>query len=134
MSDIYIGYGKNMQQTTFALMEAADIASRLSSGMTVCIKPNLVVARPADGCATTHPEIVEGIIQYVQQAGVKKIIIAEGSWVGDSTERAWRSCGYADLAQKYGVTLVDTKKDKVTQRRCEDMKISVCDTPAHADY
>jgi uncharacterized protein (DUF362 family) len=48
------------------LMEKADIAQALDKGKRVVIKPNLVVSRPANGGATTHPEIVEGIIIYLK--------------------------------------------------------------------
>ena len=49
------------------------------------IKPNLVAPSEAFLGATTHPEIVAGIIEYLQEAGFKNIIMLEGSWVGDKT-------------------------------------------------
>lgn len=36
------------------------------------IKPNLVVAREASSGATTHPELVEGVIVYLQEKGYQK--------------------------------------------------------------
>lgn len=134
MPDIYISYGTDLPEITYEIMKAAGIADRLSPGMTVGIKPNLVVARPADGGATTHPEIVEGIIRYVQDAGVRSIVILEGSWVGDSTQRAFRECGYAALAERYGVTLIDTKRDRVVTRACRGLSLSLCESALKADY
>lgn len=52
---------------------------RLSPTAKVCIKPNLVVSRLADTGSTTHPEIVESILQYLQAHSIKHIVIAEDS-------------------------------------------------------
>lgn len=134
MADITINYGENMQQMTAELMQSENIAEQIKSGDQVCIKPNLVVSRPADGGATTHPEIIEGIILYLQENGIKNIIIAEGSWVGDSTRRAFDSCGYTSLSKKYGVPLIDTKSDDVIKLKFEDLALGVCKTVAAADY
>jgi len=134
MAQIYLNYGDNLQEMTYTLMEAADIAARLNTSMKVCIKPNLVVSRPAGDGATTHPEIVEGIIRYLQDHGVDNICIAEGSWVGGSTKRAFENCGYTAISKQCGVPLVDTKKDKVLKRKYEGLDLGICETIAAADY
>lgn len=134
MPDIYINYGTNLPAVTYEIMKAANIAARLRPDMTVGIKPNLVVSRPADGGATTHPEIVEGIIRYLQDNGIGSIAIVEGSWVGDSTQQAFRNCGYTALAEKYGVTLVDTKRDKVVAREYKGLSLNLCESPLKVDY
>lgn len=134
MADIYINYGTKLPEITGEIMEAAGIAGRLGPGMTVGIKPNLVVARPADDGATTHPGIVEGIIRYVKDAGVRNITILEGSWVGDSTRRAFQNCGYAALAERYGVKLVDTKKDRSIERSYKGLSLNLCESVLGVDY
>ena len=134
MADLYINYGKDIQQMTYQLMERAKINERISSGMKVCIKPNLVVSRPADGGATTHPEIVEGIIQYLQEYGVKSIAITEGAWVGDSTTRGFDNCGYSALFHRYGVELIDTKRDHTVKISSNGFELLVCESIHKADY
>lgn len=134
MPDIYINYGTNLPEITYELMKAAGIAERLKPGMTVGIKPNLVVSRPAEGGATTHPGIVEGIIRYVQDAGVRSVSILEGSWVGDSTQRAFRSCGYTAVAERYGAALIDTKHDRVVTRESKGLSLSLCESALRVDY
>ena len=76
----------------------------------ILIKPNLVTPQPADFGGTTHPEIVSGIIEYLQENGYDDITVAEGSWAGDSTEEAAEYCGFYALCEKYGVPFIDTKK------------------------
>lgn len=134
MSRIYINYGTNLQEITYELMKEADIASRLNSDMSIGIKPNLVVSRPASEGATTHAEIVEGIIQYLQDQGIYKISIIEGSWVGDSTQRAFVNCGYSVLSEKYKVKLIDTKGDKAIGKESMGLTLNVCESALSVDY
>ena len=131
---IFIHYGTRMPEMTCALMEAADVSTHIQSSMNVVIKPNLVVSRPANDGATTHPEIVEGIIRYLKDHGVGNITIAEGAWVGDSTERAFKNCGYTSLAARYGVKLIDTKKDRVVKKSSHGLEIGLCESLVIADY
>lgn len=134
MADIFINYGSSPKEMTIALMQQANIAAQLHPSMKVCLKPNLVVARPASGGATTHPEIVEGVIVYLQSHGIKNITIAEGSWVGDSTKRAWELCGYRTLAQSYGVRLLDTKSDETVRVMSQGLALTLCKSAVQADY
>ncbi|MFU0828536.1 MAG: hypothetical protein ACFWTJ_13590 [Lachnoclostridium sp.] len=134
MADIYINYGINLKEMTYELMDIAKIADKLNPSMKVGIKPNLVVSRPAKEGATTHPEIVEGIICYLKDWGINNITILEGAWVGDSTQAAFRNCGYTALAEKYGVKLLDTKRDKVVKVQAKDILFSVCDSALNVDY
>jgi len=116
------------------LMDAANVRQSLFPSMRVCIKPNLVAASPAEEGSTTHPSVVEGIIQYLLDCEVHNIVIAEGSWVGASTARAWDVCGYAALARRYPIRLVDTKTDTVVRKKAGQLALSLCETPLYTDY
>ena len=132
---IYINYGTDPARMAEELLERADADSLIRPGFRVTVKPNLVVARFAEGGATTHPEIIEGIIRFLQKRGVRDITIAEGASIGVSTARAYDECGYAALAKKYGVKLVDTKRDMaiaVKNARFEGLKI--CESAVNTDF
>ena len=80
-------YGEDYKEMTKQLLEAADLIGRLpDKNCRIGIKPNLVAPTPAFLGATTHPEVVSGIIEYLQEHGCRNLTIAEGSWVGDCTE------------------------------------------------
>jgi uncharacterized protein (DUF362 family) len=100
----------------------------------VSIKPNLVVSRPANNGATTHPEVVEGIILFLMDFGIKKIKIIESSWVGDSTRRAYKNCGYEELARKYDIPLIDLKNDSCTVHSHNGYEIDLCDEALKTDF
>ena len=110
---IFITYGKDARDMAIDLLKAANIADEIPKGAAIGLKPNLVVAdRPENG-ATTHTGIVIGIIEYLQEHGFTNISIIEGSWLGDSTVRAFSTCGYNEISKKYNVKLFDLKKDSV---------------------
>jgi uncharacterized protein (DUF362 family) len=85
------------------LLETAGTGSRPAPGAKVLLKPNLVTDHPAPTGATTTLEVVAGAIEFLQDCGVADITVAEGSWTGCPTERAFRACGYLELARRYGV-------------------------------
>jgi uncharacterized protein (DUF362 family) len=134
MPTIYVNYGTDLARMAGELLEGAHVADRLDAGMRAAIKPNLVVARPAAGGATTHPEIIEGIICYLRDHGIREIFIIEGSWVGDDTKRAFQTCGYAALADRYGVRLVDTKSSPSVRLEAHGMQLAVCRVALETDF
>ncbi len=78
---------------------------------------------PAEDGGTTHPEVVAGLIQYLQEHGFRNLRIMEGSWVGDRTEESFEVCGYTALAEKYGVQLIDAQKEPAVIKNCSGMEL-----------
>jgi len=111
MGKIWINYSNDFLQGTIEVLEASNLKELVKPRMKVSIKPNLVLAKDASFGATTHPEVVEGIICYLRELRIENIEIIESSWVGDDTKRAYKVCGYTDLSKKYGVPLFDLKED-----------------------
>jgi uncharacterized protein (DUF362 family) len=134
MNDITIIYGTNVAEMTYTLLRETAAGKRLETGMNVVIKPNLVVAKPASEGATTHPEVVEGIVLLLKDYGINNPVIAEGSWLGETTNRAFERCGFTALAKKYGLKLFDTKNDKVIKKTVDGLTLGVCETVANADF
>ena len=124
---IVITYGSDIIKNTYDTLAASDIGDYLRSDFAVSLKPNLVVPGPASNGAVTHPEVVEGVIMYLRDSGVKRIKIIESSWVGDSTKRAFKFCGYEELGRKYDIPLIDLKSDSCTVLEHSGYEIKVCD-------
>ena len=121
-----INYNPNIIQSTIETLQTSDISAHLKPNMSVAIKPNLVLAAPASDGATTHPEVVEGIVIFLKDYGIKNIEIIESSWVGDNTKRAYKVCGYEELSRKYNVLLFDLKDDSCTTLKHGDLSMSLC--------
>ena len=134
MSTIYEIFGRDAHAMTIALMERAAVAAAIPAGASVALKPNLVVAgRPEDG-ATTHAGVLSGAIEYLQEHGVRDISIIEGSWVGDSTGRAFRAAGYDAVGRKYNVPLYDLKGDKTRRVDTPLRPMDICCRALDAGY
>jgi len=131
---IVIAYGSDITRNTYDTLAASDIGSYLDAKFEVSLKPNLVVPGPASNGAVTHPEVVDGIIRYLKDFGVKRIKIIESSWIGDSTKRAFKFCGYEDLARKYGIPLIDLKSDSCTTIKHSGYEIKVCNEALNTDF
>ncbi len=128
-------YGTDYKEMTKILLNKADPASLIPSRQTLIgIKPNLNVTSPASFGATTHPEVVAGIIEYLNDRGFFRIVVLEGSWVGDRTSEAFEHCGYRALSERYGVELWDTQKDSSHKKDCAGMKLNICDMVDRIDF
>ena len=134
-NDIIITYGSAPKEMAKEILAAAKIEDMIGdTKKRIGLKPNLVVAKPASTGATTHPEILAGTIEYLQERGFKNITILEGSWVGDRTASAFRSCGFNDLAYQYKVHIVDEQHDTYQEYDCKGMKINICDEAMSMDF
>ena len=132
--EILMVHGTAYTTMTKQLLEAADLAGDLpNKNMRIGIKPNLVVAAPASGGATTHPEIVAGVIEYLQEHGYRNIEVLEGSWVGDLTSRAYQVSGIGAVCRKYNVPFYDLQKDTATGMNAAGVPIKVCDRALKLD-
>lgn len=108
---IVLYYGTDAFKAAYKLMEETPVWKDWESSSLIGLKPNLVVSKGAQSGATTHPEFAAGVIEFLRDQGFTNLSILEGSWVGDTTERAFKVCGYEDLSEKYAIPLVDLQKD-----------------------
>ncbi|MCL2456694.1 MAG: DUF362 domain-containing protein [Defluviitaleaceae bacterium] len=122
---ITVAYGKNIAEITYKTLAASDIFEYLKPHFCVAIKPNLVVPGPASNGATTHPEVVEGILRFLFEFGIsaQKVSIIESSWIGADTRDAFRDCGFESLRKKFGVELFDLKQDACEKKIFKHLKM-----------
>lgn len=135
MAQIFLIHGTDASNMAYAIARAADLASIIGDrGQSVGIKPNLVLASPADQGATTHPQIVEGVIRYLKDNGFHNLCLLEGSWVGARTEDAYRVCGMQQVCRQTGVPFYDLQKDEARSVDLGGMAISVCRKALDLDF
>jgi len=128
------GLSAELDRKLLYLYPAGGSGTEQKKKLRIGIKPNLVTPSPAEFGATTHPEIVETLILYLQNTGYSNITVYEGSWAGDSTMEAFEYCGYNRLAEKYGVPLVDTKKLTGVKKDCSGIELEVCSCVDEIDF
>jgi uncharacterized protein (DUF362 family) len=127
-------YGQDPWKMTKDVLEKAKLEKMITKGALVGIKPNLVVAKPAHTGATTSPIIISALIEYLKEHGFSDLVIIESSWVGDSTKRAFKICGYEDISKKYNVPLFDVKQDTYTMKSFSGMNMEVSDKVLSLDF
>ena len=111
-NQIFIKCGTDYKEMTKELLGACDLAGEIERkfekqehesslhNMRIGIKPNLVAPMEAYWGGTTHPEVVAGIVEYLQEKGFSNLVIMEGSWVGDKTSESYEVCGFKSLCEK----------------------------------
>ena len=133
--EILLLHGTEYQEMTVRLLREAKLAEHLPrKEMRIGIKPNLVVAATASTGATTHPEIVAGVIEYLQENGYTNLCVLEGSWVGARTDRAFQVSGIGDVCRRYGVECIDLQKDSYEKVNAAGMPMEICKQALALDF
>ena len=134
-NQIFKIYGTDYFQMTKEILEESNLADRIKSKeLQIGIKPNLVSSSEASWGATTHPEIIAGIIEYLKEHGYSKIVMLEGSWIGDKTSEVAKVCGYDKLSEEYGIPFWDMQKDGSHKKDCAGMELAICNSVDKIDY
>lgn len=112
-SSVAIVKGKRpskMVEEAFRLIKAEKLIKQEDK---VLIKPNYVSAKHPLTGITTDSRIVESLIEFVKNSGVKDIIVGEGG-AGD-TDRAFDVVGIRSVIKRQGVSLVNLNQDSRVQ-------------------
>lgn len=134
-NQIYIKSGTDYKEMAKALLKECRLEEQIpDQNSHIGIKPNLVSPSPASFGATTHPELVAGIIEYLQERGFANIAVLEGSWVGDRTAESFEVCGYEEISRKYQVPLWDMQKEKGVTVDCRGMELHICKRALEIDF
>ncbi len=138
-NEIIVLYGQDYLRMTKDLCNMADLAGDIyrkckNRSASVVIKPNLLGPIPADEGATTHPELVEGIVLYLRENGFDHISVMESSWVGDRTEESLLVTGFKELCERLKLPFYDLQKDTGVKMDCAGMELNICKKALEAEY
>lgn len=129
-----INYSQDIVRGTLEVLESSELKKLAVRGMKVSIKPNMVLANPPSSGATTHKEVVEGLIRFLKDLGVSNIEIIESAWVGGNTKQAYHVCGYDELSRRYGVPLFDLKDDNTIRKKADRYSFEICRKALETDF
>ncbi len=80
------------------------INEKIKAGMTVVIKPNLIMKATPDAATTTHPEVLAAVGRIVKKLGAE-VLIAESSgglYTEQTIKMITKGCGIAEVAERDG--------------------------------
>ena len=84
--------------------EALKVKDDLFEGIRVLIKPNLIAAKKPETVATTHPSVVEAVLRWLTEQGVKDIVVADspgGMYTPEFLRNVYRVTGLDEVVKKY---------------------------------
>lgn len=134
-NQIFIKCGTDYKGMTREILEESRLADLIGDKeLRIGIKPNMVSASDPSNGATTHREVLAGIMEYLKENGFHKLTMIEGSWVGDRTMDVFYACGYDSVCQEYDVEFHDTQKDKGFAKDCQGMELHICSGVKDIDF
>ncbi|MBN1951474.1 MAG: DUF362 domain-containing protein [Bacteroidales bacterium] len=92
-------------------------------GKSVLIKPNIGRAASIGKGYNTHPDAIAAVIESMKNAGASHIAIGESPLVGIDTMEAFKKGGVTDVAEKYGVGLIDFDAHKPIKKDIENGRV-----------
>ena len=102
---------------------AGGIGQFVSKGDVVVIKPNISWAKPQKMAATTNPEVLQAVIELCQEAGAKKVRIADNTI--ESAEFCFSITGAADVAKLTGAELVNPDSSLMKEMKLHGDRLDV---------
>ena len=109
-SNVALVKGSDPLKTTLRALKIIQDEVVIDPSERVLIKPNCVRPVSPETGVTTDARVVEGIINFLTENGVKDIVIADGGNPG--TDKAFKLAGLKSLEESYGVQLVNLNKDR----------------------
>ena len=95
----------SIKALTRSIFDAAGGINRfVSKGAVVAIKPNVSFARRPELAATTNPEVLKAVIELCQEAGAKKVRIADNTL--HDARRCFALTGVGLVAKNTGADLI----------------------------
>ena len=98
----------------------SNLPQRINGNTTILIKPNMLSRSAPDKAVTTHPALVEVVIELLKELGAaaENITIADSS--GGPQNSAvitsnYKGCGYTDVAERQGVNLYTKLESKTVK-------------------
>ena len=89
----------------------------LLRGKNVLLKPNLCIDFPPERGATTHPAVVEAVVQIALDAGAR-LTIGDGAAVGVRGNTG-ETTGMLDICRRYGLPFSDFNREEGRRVRIE---------------
>jgi uncharacterized protein (DUF362 family)/ferredoxin len=93
-------------------------------GSTILVKPNLLSPRPPAEAVTTHPSVVQAVVEYCFAAGASRVWIADSCAGDHADEVLWEATGMTAVAAATGAELKSFQGAKYAHP-CGDAQVPV---------
>jgi uncharacterized protein (DUF362 family)/Pyruvate/2-oxoacid:ferredoxin oxidoreductase delta subunit len=94
----------------------------VKKGQRVLIKPNLLSAKDPSRAITTHPSLIQAVVEEVQKIGATPILGDSPGGVERGIRRVWENTKMAEVAGLTGAKLVAFESEGVYERKTKEGK------------
>ena len=129
---------ENLTKLIGEQFSALGVCEEIKEGMTVVVKPNLIMRSKPSEAIITHPAVMAAVGINVKKIGAE-VLIAEspgGTYSPAIMRNVYNGCGYTEIAEKYGFKLYTECKSREVSlpqaKRCKNM--TVIEPYLNADY
>ncbi len=123
MEGVGVNKGYRVRELVEKVFEAAGGMSHfISKGDVVVIKPNISWARPPHLAATTNPEVLQVVIELCQEAGAKKVRIADNTI--DDANLCFTITGAEAVAKKTGADLIYPSSSLMREMKLQGQRLN----------
>jgi uncharacterized protein (DUF362 family)/Pyruvate/2-oxoacid:ferredoxin oxidoreductase delta subunit len=118
-SVIYIGKSDSYQFESVekavksCVNDLGGVSSFIKADDKVLIKPNMLQAKPPEEAITTHPQVLEAVINIVQDAGGIALVGDSHGGPAEGLQKYWDITGYNEVCKRCDVELVNFEKSGV---------------------
>jgi len=111
-AEVAIQRGQNVQDIVKTALDLGGLSKLIKRGDTVFISPNYGVPMKWDTGATTNPEVVVAVIDFVKEAGAKVVKVGESSVVGLDAGKVMAELAVDRIFVDAGAEVVNLDKDQ----------------------
>jgi uncharacterized protein (DUF362 family)/Pyruvate/2-oxoacid:ferredoxin oxidoreductase delta subunit len=94
----------------------------VKKGQTVLVKPNLLSAKDPSRAITTHPGVVQAVVEEVKNLGATPIIGDSPGGVERGVKRVWENTKMSEVAAVTGTKLVPFESSGVYEKKTREGK------------
>jgi len=103
-------------------------------GWRVLIKPNLLSAKAPERAITTHPAVVEAVVEEVKRCGAMPIVGDSPGGALRGVTRVWRNTGMEEACKKSGAKLVGFEASGSSSLSMNGRSYSISSPIVDADF
>ncbi|MCK5149246.1 DUF362 domain-containing protein [bacterium] len=116
-----------------ALTAVGGITAIVKKGQKVLLKPNMLSARKPEKAVTTHPMVLEAMLEQVHSVGGIPVVGDSPSGAIKGVKRCWENTGFLDVCQRHGVELINFEKSGAEARTVNDITYHISKAVLNAD-
>ena len=127
-----------LEEVQTALLRCVDAIGGISSfvkpGDKVMIKPNMLQGKSPDEAITTHPAVVEAVVNMVKDAGAIPMIGDSPGGPARGMESFWDITGFSDVSKRTGAELVNFEKTGSNKKYRNNIEYRISKKVLESDF